>query len=544
MNLAEEIIKKVLLHNNPQQIQYEDESISALELANRTSSLTTDFDRYGLWADEKIILIMNDSPEFIYTFLALMALGCVPIPLNPHIKETELDYILGDSRASGIIVDLDRWEAVRASISNAHYLRRNHILVNAEMENTKQVTLSDEVTFLQSPGKSITENRSVSFHQKKPGSIAFWQYTSGTTGTPKAVQHTQQVMLTNTKLFAQEKLGITKRDRIMSIPKMFFGYGLGNSFFFPLLLGASVFLDRRWFSLMSLKENLARFRPTIFFGAPKVYAEVLGQGESFPVVAFNDTRIFFSAGSPIPDVISFLWKARFGSYILNGIGCTEIGHVFLCHDPKVIDPKVAGRPVSCYRIKLVDLKNPDRVIQEPNKQGELCIAPPSNCLSIYWENVEANRSKFNDGWYLSGDVCSFTINGDYVYHGRKDDLFKVNGRWINPLEIETRISSFIPQLECAVVAVEAANCLEVPVLFVAGVASTEHQNMERQINGLLTKEFPRYKCPHKIIFITAIPKNSNGKMDRNTLKRQYTKTVKEMAPKLHDQQEAINEFSR
>lgn len=537
MNLAEEIIKKVLIHNNPQQIQYGNESISALEITNRTCSLMADFHRYGLRADEKFVLIMNDSPEFIYTFLALMGLGCIPIPLNPYIKETELNYILSDSRATGAIIDIDRWEAVRASTLNVSYLRRNHLFVNAGKDDIQNADLKDELVFLQTPIQPVSEYKAVSFHRKKPGSIAFWQYTSGTTGTPKAVQHTQQVMLTNTKLFAQEQLEITKEDRIMSIPKMFFGYGLGNSFFFPLLLGASVFLDSQWFSLASLKENLEHFRPTIFFGAPKVYGEVLRQGENFPSATFNDMRIFFSAGSPIPSAINSLWKDRFGTYVLNGIGCTEVGHVFLCHERSAIDPEIAGIPVSGYGVKLVDLKNSDKRIQEPNKRGELCIAPPTDCLSSYWENAEANRSKFSDGWYLSGDVCSVTINGDYVYHGRKDDLFKVNGRWVSPLEIENRISAYIPQLECAMVAVEAVDCMDMPVLFVAGAALDEHRKIERQIHQLLGNEFPRYKCPREVVFIKDLPKNSNGKMNRNALKRQYAKSVKEVVSNLMNQPE-------
>ncbi|PWN70238.1 hypothetical protein C1631_009630 [Chryseobacterium phosphatilyticum] len=515
MNLAESIIKNVLLSDNQNQILYNLNSLSGKEITKKTLTLASNLRATkNFLPGERVILIMKDSPEFIYSFLALISIGCIPVPINPLIKDSELDYILENSKAIGVIVDDHQYLRVHKSMFSSNHIIVDSVIVN--LSSTNEYTLNNYLSQYMQESDALS---AFDFEYEKNSPIAFWQYTSGTTGNPKAVQHTHHTMLLNTDMFARQTLKIDKTDIIMSVSKMFFGYGLGNSLFFPLLVGASVIIDKEWFSIDNLKKNISLYQPTVFFGSPKVYLDILQNEKKFNLKDFTNIKLFISAGAALPFPLKKAWKDRFGKSIVNGIGSTEIGHIFLCdHELDLAEENALGIPVEGYEIKICKSDNPEESIDSCNEIGEMCVYPPANTLSSYWNMPKANREKYKNGWYFSGDLCSKTQQGIYLYHGRKDDLFKVNGRWVSPWEIENIILNEFSEIsECALTFHLDENEFPSPILYVVNKAGTDIMALEDKIYTKLRLTTSSYKHPSKILFIEELPRNSNGKVNKKQL---------------------------
>ncbi|WP_426482965.1 AMP-binding protein [Chryseobacterium sp. R2ACT005] len=524
MNTSRNIIKNLLLYNNENQILYDLNSLSGKEIAEKIITVATSLRSTGKFGcGDRVILIMNDSPEFIYSFLSLISIGCIPVPLNPLIQDSELEYILLDSKATGVIIDNHQYLRLYHTIHSSYHIINDCIIVN-----NPSVKEYGSINYLQkflSPQNFPAVSLELEFEYAETNPVAFWQYTSGTTGNPKAVQHRHLTMLTNTELFAQKTLEIAKEDIILSVSKMFFGYGLGNSLFFPLLTGASVIIDEKWFTVDYLKKNIRLYKPTILFGTPKVYSEILHQHENFSKNEFNSIRLFISAGSSLPESIIREWKAVFDKTIINGIGSTEIGHIFMCNHQLKEQSKNSslGLPVPGYHIKISRIDTPDETIENYGEIGELCIYPPKSTLSSYWEKEETNKIKYKEGWYFSGDLCSQNEDGSYIYHGRKDDLFKVNGRWVNPIEIENYILQNFRQVdECAISYYLDDDGLAKPVLYLVEKNRTATDVLSEEIQKKLSENFPSYKRPSRIYFIKELTRNSNGKVIRKRLENNLT----------------------
>lgn len=516
MNLTESVIKNVLLSDNKNQILYNLNSLSGKEITQKTLTLASNLRATKkILSRERVILIMNDSPEFIYSFLALISIGCIPVPINPLIKESELEYILEDSKAVGVIVDDQQYLRLHKSIFCSKYILVDSVIVNLSSNNEKEYTLNYLSQYLEM--SDILSAFDFEYDENSP--IAFWQYTSGTTGNPKAVQHTHHTMLLNTEMFAKQTLKIDRTDIIISVSKMFFGYGLGNSLFFPLLIGASVVIDKEWFSIDNLKKNISLYQPTIFFGSPKVYLDILQNDKKFTLKDFTNIKLFISAGAALPFSIKKAWKNRFGKSIVNGIGSTEIGHIFLCdHEMDETEENTLGMPVKGYQVKICKADNPEELIDSYHEIGEMCVRPPVNTLSSYWNLPNANREKYKNGWYFSGDLCSKNQQGGYLYHGRKDDLFKVNGRWVSPWEIENIILNEFPEVnECALTFHLDENEFPTPILYVVNKAGTNTMALEKEIYTKLKLMTSSYKHPSRILFMEDLPRNSNGKVNKKQL---------------------------
>ena len=515
MNLAKHIIDQIALHNNPEQVCFRESKISGDQVVSNSLTLASSLQQLNFMPDQRVLLLMKDHPSFIYTFISLMAIGCIPIPLNPKIEENVLHNILHDSRATGVIIDSNECGRLEHVLLCSPYLNHEKYIVQDIYEEGISCTQGNCISRLlaaeQIPGGDFM------YYDKKPVSPAFWQYTSGTTGMPKAVQHSQEAMLVNTSKFAIGTLGINKADRIISVPKMFFGYGLGNSFFFPLLTGASVLLDTEWPAIDRLAQNIERFRPTILFGVAKTYSQFLQNKTRFSDTDMSGIKLFFSAGSNLPCGINNEWMAWQGRHIVNGIGSTEIGHVFICNKPQGVVPDVSGWPVSGYQIRISDPADHQKDVPV-GMPGELCIQAPY-CLGKYWENNTSNDEHFTQNWYHSGDLCSKTPGGGYVFLGRKDDLFKINGRWVNPVEVETVVLQLFEIDECALIEVEDENGLGAAVLFI--VKRNDRHVDEDDVRKMLPLHLNSYKCPKEIYLLDQLPKNANGKVNRTNIRRLY-----------------------
>ncbi|MEC5144251.1 AMP-binding protein [Chitinophaga sp. 212800010-3] len=495
-NLAERILMSVSDHDNEHQILFNNQFLKGDFICEQTGRFAGGFHTAGILPEQRVLLLLKDSPTFIYSFLALLKIGAIPVPLNPKTEPETLAYILDDSRAAAIIIDDAEQERLKTVFRQAIFIAPDKIFRESQLNDT--AFLSSRPTF---------------FYRKKPNSIAFWQYTSGTSGRPKAVQHSQDTMLINTKLFATDTLGIHQHDRIYSVPKMFFGYGLGNSFFFPLLTGASVLIDGQWPDPASVAANIIHYKPSVFFGVPKMYAALLHSPTPELTAALKEVRLFFSAGSPLPAALYEKWKAYTRHPILDGIGCTEVGHVFLTNKPGSHGAGNTGNVVEGYDLQLNYSHSEPK---EKQVAGELCVKTPYP-LAGYWEDPVRNNAKFRDGWYHTGDLFSKADNGTYVYHGRKDELFKSNGRWVNPSAFESRLLSSVSGIEeCMLLDLPDEESLIAMLLLVVGKEDTKSA-----VTSYIKSNVESHCRPRDIAYLPELPRNANGKISRTVLRSQY-----------------------
>lgn len=510
-NLAQSLLDERLnVHSSA--FHYRGLSITREQLRKQVFELAHSFKNSGICANDRVMLCLNDSPGFHVCFLALISIGAIPIPLNPQLKQETLKYIVDNSAAKAIVVGND--SPILQSISeNGVFFTAIQIFTQdlyidslVPSKDYKSIPLSKLLT-----GCSASE-----VYLSKQNDPAFWQYTSGTTGYPKAVVHSGAGMLRSHELFACGTLQLTADDRVYSSAKLFFGYGLGNSLFFPLLSGCECLLDHRWSTIEVVIENLNYYKPTVFFAVPATYAILLKNLQHLDPKVIENLRICFSAGSPLPKKIYHEWNHATGLNIYDGLGATEIGHVFLTNSEKHCKPGSCGKPVKGYQLKLVSDKQLDEF---PKRQmGVLYVKGPSLGLE-YWQDSSKTAEKFINGWYRTGDIVSRDEEGFYYYHSREDDLFKIKGRWVDPQEVEQLVlGNFNYVLEAALIPFEDQDGISQGVLFLSINDDLDVQTLEREITFLLTERLDSHKLPNCIRFTRQLPRNENGKLVRNQLR--------------------------
>lgn len=517
LNLAEILLRKSdSFSDDSPSIIFEEDIYTRRQIRNVTEKLGIYLESQHITPDDRIILLLNDTPFFVVAFLAVISIGAIPVPINPKISIDSLEAILQDSRPRGIFIEECEMKRLQQVVNFEIF--KDNIFVQDKFQSHK-----GEHSYNSLSPHWETKNLSDKFnyYQKKPESVAFWQYTSGTTGFPKAVMHTQEVMLYNTEQFAQNTLNINSKDVILSVPKMFFGYGLGNSLFFPLLTGSTVILEAGWFDIEELIENIDFHTPTVLFAVPKVYSLILKKADTLRKGIFDSIRIFYSAGSHLPKSLNERWEKHFGKPILDGIGSTEIGHVFISNNIENPLKGKTGFPVNGYEVKICD-ENSNVVNHQ--EVGELWVKPNYKLLG-YWENNSATLQKYYNGWYKSGDLFMKNLDNSFSYVGRADDLFKVNGRWIAPLEIEQAILTNFEVIEdAALIGVQDEDENEIPVMYLQ--TSFDDETLNTKINEYLINHFERYKIPNTYIQKREFPRNENGKLLRKKLALSYQqKTV-------------------
>jgi len=524
-NLAEHLLE---VGHGPEAVvfTYETVAFSQAELTQKVKGAAAHLQQAGASESDRILLLMLDSPVFIITFLASMAIGAIPVPLNPKVSAEVLAHIMRDSRARYAVIEADNLDRHGTVLRESPYIQEQGLFVQEQYHHTVRLSDADLAAHAAQRLPQAPERTSDAFAGyclKKPRSIAFWQYSSGTTGQPKAIEHSQIGMLENCELFARRTIGIHADDRIYSIPKMFFGYGLGNSFFFPMTLGGQSLIDSHWPTPTRVLDNLRRYRPTVFFGVPAMYNALLDESMGVTDADLASVRLFFSAGSPLPEQIYERWQRRFGRPILDGIGATEVGHVFLTNTPHNSRPGSTGIPVEAYQVRLVTEQGHEAATGE---QGVLMVKGPSVCCG-YWENPDLNNDKFRDGWYRTGDVFVRDEYGHYSCKGREDDLFKVNGRWVVPVEVESEVQRHFPEVkEAVLVGREGSAGMTEPVLFVsAAVEEHAHDALKVAILERLAASVESHKRPRACFILDEFPRNDNGKLMRAHLAGHATRAA-------------------
>lgn len=442
---------------------------------------------------DRVVIGLDDSPNLAVIFFASLAIGALPAVVNSRLDADSLRQILLDAEPIALYGEPAQATAVRQALHG--------------MSAAPKVFLPEFDWFralLAARDGDDDWNEVVALAEDAPALI---QYTSGTTGRPKGVMHSARGVMECCAAFTGQ-LRLSSEDVLYSVPKIFFGYGMGNSLFFPLYLGATAVLDPAWPTAALVHANLRQFAPTVLFAVPTMYRMLL-EAEVQP----RDCRLrlAFSAGAPLPDITASRWRARFGFDLHDGIGSTELCHVFATSFPDSLRAGSLGRVLPDCQARIVGEHGNDT---EPGEVGVLLIRAPFMAVG-YWRRAHSEASGFVDGWYRTGDLFSRDAE-DYLYfHGREDDRFKVYGRWVVPIEIEVLIGKHAPALAaCFVVPGRDGGGEDRPVLCVHG--RPDPLEVER-VMALLRQHLESHSVPVKVLALEELPLTPNGKPNRRAI---------------------------
>jgi benzoate-CoA ligase family protein len=495
------------------------------ELVNRAANA---LEGGGVQRLDRVLLLLHDSPAFAAAFLGAIKLGAVPVPVNTLLLPEDYEFMLRDSGARSLVVEralLQKVRPVLAKLSGGQrrwgdletvYVAGQLLGSGTTVEYPGESERGNEPgykSFDEEVDLSPPEAAAAPTHRDDP---AFWLYTSGSTGRPKAAIHRHRDMVYCLEHYAGQVLGITAADRTYSTSKLFFAYGLGNALYFPFGMGASTVLVPERPTPDTVLEVLRRYQPTLFFAVPAVYAALL-QAPGLRSRDFGSVRCAVSAGEALPAPLWERFRERFGVSILDGIGSTEMLHMFISNRPNDIVPGASGKLVPGYAARIVD----ELGREVPDGQmGELQIRGES-AASGYWNRPELTPATFRGEWTVTGDKYVRDEHGYFRHCGRTDDMLKVSGLWVSPLEVEATLLAHPAVMECAVVGATDADGLTKPKAFVALRKPPTDPAAMAELCDFLRGRLPAYKVPRWIILVERLPRTATGKIQRFKLRQEH-----------------------
>lgn len=462
----------------------------------------------GIKREERVLLLMQDSSDWIVAFLGSLYAGVVPVAVNTLLTAEDYAFMLSNSRAQAALVS----GALLPTLQNALGLVKTEV---------RQVVVSRPTGPLAQGqfdmADFVAQNQPVLPAQTLADEPAFWLYSSGSTGKPKGTVHSQGNLYWTAQLYGQGVLNLQESDTVFSAAKLFFAYGLGNALTFPLSVGATVVLMAERPTPQATFKRLVDHQPTVFYGAPTGYGGMLASPD-LPAKSQVALRLCSSAGEALPRDIGERWTQHFGCEIIDGIGSTEMLHVFLSNRPGDVRYGTTGKPVEGYE---VELRNEDgSVVTGHDQIGDLYIKGPSAAL-MYWNNREKSRDTFRGEWTKSGDKYTRDIDGYYTYAGRNDDMLKVSGIYVSPFEVEATLVQHPAILEAAVIGKEDSDGLTKTKAFI--VLKQGQSLSEAEVKAFVKERLAPYKYPRFIDFVAELPKTATGKIQRFRL-RELEKT--------------------
>ncbi|MBN2038738.1 MAG: benzoate-CoA ligase family protein [Spirochaetes bacterium] len=492
--------------------EYRDYSYNDLQkMVNKTANSLSD---YGLRIEDRIMILMLDIPQFYAIFWGAIKMGAVPIPVNTMLTADDYEFYLNDSRARMLAVSEELLPLIIEIKGDLPYLR--DLIVISEKGGAR-------IPFKQKY-KSAPSIAKTAFTTEDD--VCFWLYSSGSTGSPKGAIHSQNDMVVCSDSYAKGVLDINENDICFSGARLFFAYGLGNSNYFPLSVGGSVVLNPEAPKPDIIFKYLEKYKPTIFFGIPTLYGQILeyqGKKDKESGVKpdpngdhpFSSVRICTSAGEALPPDIYNRWKERYGIDILDGIGSTEMGHIFISNMPGHIKPGSTGRPVPGYDIKLLN----DEGGEVPQGEIGTLMVKGNSAAQFYWRKREKTVKTMLGEWINTGDKFYMDEDGYYWVAGRSDDMLKVGGIWVSPIEVENCLIEHEAVFEAAVVGKEDDKGLVKPKAFVIlreGYKPSE--DLENELKKWVLDRMAKYKYPRWIEFVEELPKSATGKIQRFKLR--------------------------
>ena len=477
-------------------------TLSYAELTDLAGTVAAALRALGLRRDDRVVFVTNDDVPMLVGILGAFTAGVVAVPVSTMLGGAELGDIVADSGAVVLVASETYREQAEKAAAAAPELR--HVVCDGEapLAAAEGVTSRTWPELLRLGAAQPPELREPA--PTGEDSWALWLYTSGTTGTPKGAMHRHANIRHVCETYGRQVLGIEPDDSCFSIAKLFFAYGIGNSLFFPLSVGASVVLEPRRPTPEVARETLAAHRPTLFFAVPTFYAALVNS--DLPDDAFASVRLGASAGEPLPAALLQRFTDRFGVEVVDGIGSTEALHIFLSNRPGDVHPGTTGVPVPGYDVELRDAEG--RPVSD-GTPGSLYVRGESIALG-YWRRADATRTVFVGEWLSTGDTYVRGEEGWYTCLGRSNDLLKAGGIWVSPAEVEARLLQHEAVGEVAVVGLPDENGIDKPVAAVVRRAPVTEDELVRWCREGLAA----FKRPRHVVFVDAIPKTATGKMQR------------------------------
>ncbi|MGI9372109.1 MAG: benzoate-CoA ligase family protein [Hyphomicrobiales bacterium] len=486
---------KVAFIDSDREITYSDLKDASCQVANL-------LERLEIGRECRIAMLMLDTIDFPILFWGAIRAGVIPVPLNTLLSSSQYEYILDDARAEALFVSSALLPVVSACFDKLPSLR--HVVVcDGDAEQ--------DMSFTQ-----MLERESKEYETAKTlaDEVAFWLYSSGSTGMPKGVLHVHSSLRVTAENYGVETLGIREDDVVFSAAKLFFAYGLGNAMTFPIAVGATAILFEGRPTPETVFNALKSHQPTIFFGVPTLYAAMLNDQLCTPENSSARLRLCVSAGEALPEETGKTWKERFGVDVLDGIGSTELLHIFVSNRPGEVRYGSSGVPVPGYSAKLLDEHGQEAANGEI---GELLIKGAS-AANEYWNQRFKSRATFEGEWTRTGDKYTRDEDGYYQYCGRTDDMFKVSGIWVSPFEVESALMSHEAVLEAAVVPQENDVGLVHPKAYIVLREGASQEGLFETLKEHVKAEIGKWKYPREIDIQNELPKTATGKIQRFKLR--------------------------
>jgi len=481
-------------------ITADDEKVSYSELHRAMCRVASRLADLGVRREERVLLVLDDTVAFPAAFLGAMRLGAVPIPVNFLARPQDFGYFLDDSYAVAACVDSVFLEKVGPEVAKRESVRL--IVANGDA--------ADAESFDEWLVEGDAEIDPVATH---PDDTAFWLYSSGSTGPPKGVVHRHANVLATCEHYAQPTLGLSHEDVVFSSTKMFHAYGLGNNLSFPLSVGATSVYSTGPPTPDKLLERVNTHSPSIYFSVPALYAAILAH-PSFDETDWSSVRLGVSAAEPLPPETWRRFHQRTGIEILDGLGSTELLHIYCSNRQGEVQPGSSGVAVDGYEIALRD---EDGSAVPDGEAGELWVRGPS-ALTQYWHQSRRTREKLAHGWFASGDRYHRDSSGFYVYEGRVDDMMKIGGLWVSPIEIENRLMEHEAVHEAAVVTVSREDVSRIKAAVILTDPYQPSDELVAELQEWCKDALLRYQYPHIIDFVDDFPRTATGKIQRFRLR--------------------------
>ncbi len=489
--------------------------LSYAQLLDRVQRTAAVLRELGLEPEQRLVIFASDGPDFVTIYLAAMRMGGIPVPVSTMLRADGLAELLSDSRARLLAVTPEFTATAAQAAASAPELRGILGAAGASPEAPGLAVHDlDGLVAAAAPDESVYPT-----HADSP---AFWLYTSGTTGKAKAAMHRHGSVRVVCETYGSEVLGIRPDDRCLSAAKAFFAYGLGNSVLFPLSVGATAILEPAPASPAVVAERAGEYSASLFFAGPTFFANMLRAGT--PAAVMKGIRLAVSAGEALPAALYERWTSRFGVDILDGIGMTEMLHIFLSNTEGRVRAGSTGTAVPGYELKVLDDEGAPARAGVP---GTLYVRGPSAATG-YWSRYDASRQVFQGEWLRTGDTYVQDAAGYYTCLGRTGDMLKVSGMWVSPAEVEERLLAHQAVAQAVVVAGQDGDGLHKPVGYVVlrpGEVVTEDELIEFCRAGL-----PSFKRPRRVVFTDGYPTTATGKIRRVELRQQATTLLAQGLP--------------
>src|SRR5438309_3056898 len=482
-NLAAGRAAKVAIHSATGDVTYADLHKLVCGAARALLDL-------GVRREERVLIAGYDSPGWVAAFLGAIRIGAVPVPVNPLLQRSEdYDHFIEDSLARVVVVDANTEEKLTPAVARARHkprvMRADKVVPDSELDATP--TRRDD--------------------------MAFWLYSSGSTGKPKAVVHLQHDIPYTCVTYAEQVLGITEKDTTFSTTGLFHAYGFGNNLTFPYWVGASTVLHAGRHTPATVLDTIEKRRPTLFFSAPTLYNAILNF-DGAKTRDLKSIRHCIAAAEALPAEVWRRWKDAFGLTILDGVGSTELLHIYCSNRLDDLRPGSSGKPVPGYELKVLDEQ------AQPVPKGEAgdLYVKGDSALALYWAQHEKSKRSILGEWFFTGDRYRVDDDGFYWYEGRSDDMIKVSGLWVSPIEIESALLEHPAVTESAVVGVNIDGFTKIKAFVIAKPGAVGGSALITELQDHCKSRLQRYQYPHVIEFVTELPKTVTGKIQRYKLR--------------------------